>query len=72
MVMLTFNEEQNLKQIQSLKNARIKNDYNQNLLNKRKDEIKRQAKQLRRFASLKSGSVAVYCLEVAELLESKI
>lgn len=68
----SFNTEQNLIQISALKNSRIKNDYNQNLLNKRVDTAKREVKELRRFASLKSGSVANYCFALADYIERKI
>jgi hypothetical protein len=72
MATLSFNQTVNAEQIKSLKNARIKNDYNKNLLHKRQDQIKREARELRRFASLKAGAVANYCFELADLLESKL
>lgn len=68
----SFNTEQNLIQIGALKRARIKNDHNQNLLNKRVDMAKCEVKDLCRFANLKSGSVADYCNALADYIKCKI
>jgi hypothetical protein len=75
--MLDYNTEQNLIQISSLKNARIKNDFNLNLLHKRMDMAKREVRTFRRMADnleqkQLSQTAIEHCRTIADLIESRI
>jgi len=70
---LSFSIEQNLEQIKSLKHTRLETDYNQNLLNKRRNIALRDARAFRRMAEKNpKSSVAQYYIGLAEQIESKI
>jgi hypothetical protein len=73
MITLNFPTEQNLIQIESLKNYKCKTEENQSLLNRRIAFAEREIQFLREFANLKpNGRVAEHCNRIANEIENRL
>jgi hypothetical protein len=69
----SFDFDQNVKQIESLRNAKHKTAHNQNLLEKRRKIAQKKINDLRRFANANPDSrVAEICRNRANSMEEML